>query len=270
MSNLSSQPLAGTVDGSYPSWSPDGKKIAFSSYKDGHQFCVEGGSCHAVAEIYVVPAAGGAAENLTEHDQAHDLFPNWGPNSDKIAFERRADPGVTTGRVLVMEAGGEHDFEPVGDGNDPAYAPAGNVVAFDFNGVIYTGAPTPNVENADPTPLNGLHPDWQPCPSSTCPSTAASAQSPSTTTVTAARVKKKIKATGSLEPAHAGGSMTVTLLKKKSGVFSAVKTVTATLTSDSKFAASFKRPGKGQCQVKARFNGDDDHLASEATKALKC
>jgi hypothetical protein len=120
------------------------------------------------------------------------------------------------------------------------------------------------------TPLTGLRPDWQPCLTTTCPSTAATQQTESTTTVTAKRVKRKIKATGTLTPPHPGSKMTVTFLKKKDGVFSAVKTAAPTVAADGKFAAAFKRPGKGQCQVTARFPGDDDHTASEASKTLKC
>jgi dipeptidyl aminopeptidase/acylaminoacyl peptidase len=269
VATLASQPLAGTIGGSAPSWSPNGSKVAFSSVVDNHQFC-EGTDCHTVAEIYTVSAAGGSPENLTEHNEAHDRFPNWAPSGNFIVFERLPHPRDGSGRVLMMEAGGEHDFEQVGDGNDPAFAPNGSAIAFDLNGSIFTALPATE-PGSNETPLRGVHPDWQPCPpSGACPTTAASAQSPSTTTVAARRAGKKIKASGTLSPAHAGASMTVTLFKKKAGVFGPVKTVSRTLTSESKFAASFKRPGKGSCMVTAKFAGDSDHLASEASKNLKC
>ena len=271
LSTLAAQPLPGTVDGFAPAWSPDGSKIAFSSYADDDSNC-EAGPCVATAEIFVVPASGGSPLNLTEHNEAHDLFPNWSPNSQKIVFERRPHPNDTLGRMLWMDAGGEHDFDAAGDGNDPAVAPNGQAIVYDRDGTIQTVSPPVGDQEGVPnvTPLHGLHPDWQPCLNNVCPSTAATAQTQSTTAVTAKRVKKKIKASGTLTPPHPGATMTVTLFKKKAGVFTAVKSTAPAIASDGKFATSFKRPGKGQCQVTARFDGDDDHTASEATKPLKC
>ena len=273
LSTLAAELVPGTVDGSYPSWSPNGSKIAFSSYAEGDQSC-EFGPCQPSAEIFVIPATGGSPVNITEHNEAHDLFPNWSTDNLKVVIERRPHPNDTVGRVLEIEVGGEHDFLPVGNGNDPGFAPNGSAIVYDLEGRIHTSARPLESDDTEPvsnqTPLLGLHPDWQPCVNNVCPSTAASPQSPSTTTVSAKRVKRKIKVSGTLTPAHPGATMTVTLFKKKNGVFGPVKTTSPALTSDGKFATSFKRPGKGQCQVKARFNGDDDHLASEATKSLKC
>jgi Tol biopolymer transport system component len=272
LASLTSQVIPGTFDGSYPSWSPDGSKIAFSSYAEGDENC-EAGPCVATAEIFVVPAGGGSPVNITEHNEAHDLFPNWSPDGSKVVIERRAHPNEPQGRVLVIEASGEHDFTPWGDGNDPGFAPNAQAVTFDRDGLIYTVGP-PSVDEVEATPhntqLSGLHPDWQPCPNATCPSTAGTTQTQSATTVTATRVKKRIKANGTLDPPHPGALMTVTLFKKKNGVFAPVKTTTPAVTSEGKFATSFRRPGKGQCQVTARFPGDDDHSASEASKTLKC
>ena len=48
-----------------PSWSPDGKRIAFASTKDRNW------------EIYVVDADGGNPQNLTNNPFAHDRQPAW-------------------------------------------------------------------------------------------------------------------------------------------------------------------------------------------------
>lgn len=53
----------------YPAISPDGKTIAFS-YK---------------GDLYSVPASGGAARQLTQHE-AYDAMPVWSPDSKTIAF----------------------------------------------------------------------------------------------------------------------------------------------------------------------------------------
>ena len=273
LSTLSAQPLPGTVGGSYPSWSPDGSKIAFSTFAEGDESC-EFGPCVPSAEVFVIPAAGGSPVNITEHNEAHDLFPNWSVDNKKVVIERRPHPNDTAGRVIEIEVGGEHDFLSVGNGSDPAFAPNGAAIVYDLQDRIHTSARPLESDDAEPvsnqTPLVGLHPDWQPCLNNVCPSTAATPQTQSTTTVTAKRVKTKIKATGTLTPPHPGATMTVTLYKKKNGVFGPVKTASPAIASDGKFAAAFKRPGNGQCQVTARFSGDDDHTASEASKALKC
>lgn len=273
LATLATQPVPGTVDGSYPAWSPDGSKIAFSSFAEGDESC-EFGPCQPSAEVVVIPANGGSPVNITEHNEAHDLFPNWSTDGKKLVIGRLPHPKDTTGRVLEFEVGGEHDFLPVGNGNDPAFSPNGAAIVYDLDGRIHTSGRPVEADDAEPvstqTPLMGLHPDWQPCLNNVCPSTAATPQTQSSTTVTAKRVKKKIKATGTLTPSHPGAAMTVTLFKKKNGVFSPVKTTTPLVASDGKFSTSFKRPGKGQCQVTARFSGDDDHAPSEASKTLKC
>jgi dipeptidyl aminopeptidase/acylaminoacyl peptidase len=48
-------------------WSPDGRKIAFQSDRDGN------------GEVYVMNADGSGQTNLTDN-QAHDGMPAWSPN----------------------------------------------------------------------------------------------------------------------------------------------------------------------------------------------
>lgn len=57
----------------YPIWSPDGNKIAFSSYRDGN------------FEIYVMNVDGSNQFNLTNHP-AGDTNPVWSPDGAKITF----------------------------------------------------------------------------------------------------------------------------------------------------------------------------------------
>jgi len=56
-----------------PSWSPDGKKIAFDSYRDGN------------GEIYVMNADGSGQINLT-NNPADDGITSWSPDGKMIAF----------------------------------------------------------------------------------------------------------------------------------------------------------------------------------------
>jgi TolB protein len=57
----------------HPAWSPEGKRIAFTSNRDGNY------------EIYVMNADGTGLRNLTRH-RAQDNFAAWSPDGKKIAF----------------------------------------------------------------------------------------------------------------------------------------------------------------------------------------
>ena len=74
----------------YPTWSPNGRNLAFNSYRDG-QF-----------EVYRATANGSRQRNLTRNP-AHDKWPAWSPNGHHIAFVSERD-----GRddVFVMRADG--------------------------------------------------------------------------------------------------------------------------------------------------------------------
>lgn len=63
-----------------PAWSPDGRKIAFVSGRDGN------------FEIYVMKADGSAQTRLTDNELGTpDLQPAWSPDGTKIAFSSRRD-----------------------------------------------------------------------------------------------------------------------------------------------------------------------------------
>ena len=61
------------ADDTRPSWSPDGTKIVFYTWRDGNH------------EIYVMNADGSNLTNLT-NNAAHDIHPSWSPDGTKIAF----------------------------------------------------------------------------------------------------------------------------------------------------------------------------------------
>src|SRR6266511_2386081 len=59
-----------------PVWSPDGKKIAFASGRDGND-----------NEIYVMRADGSDQHSITDND-VDDHSPTWSPTGKRIAFVR--------------------------------------------------------------------------------------------------------------------------------------------------------------------------------------
>ena len=62
----------------WPVWSPDGKRIAFTSSRDGNY------------EIYLMDAGGGNVRNLTNHP-AQDNYAAWSPDGRRLAFISNRD-----------------------------------------------------------------------------------------------------------------------------------------------------------------------------------
>ena len=78
---------------SSPSWSPDGKRIAFQSDRRGDL---------VKFDIYVMDADGGNEQKLTNH-RAWDGSPSWSPDSKRIAFYSNRDGNA---EIYVMDADG--------------------------------------------------------------------------------------------------------------------------------------------------------------------
>ena len=74
---------------SFPTWSPDGGRIAYVSDQSGND------------DIWVVPAAGGASRNFTDHPGS-DTEPVWSPDGNQIAFV--SDRDADRGGIYVMPA----------------------------------------------------------------------------------------------------------------------------------------------------------------------
>jgi len=77
------------TDGEWPSWSPDGTQIAFSTTRDGN------------SEIYVMNADGTDPQRLTSNT-APDWDPAWSPDGTQIAFTSSRDTrpdGLPNGEI---------------------------------------------------------------------------------------------------------------------------------------------------------------------------
>ena len=113
---------------SRPDWSPDGRRIAFNSNRDGNW------------EVYLMNADGSGVTRLTENDVV-DGSPTWSPDGTRIAFDSTRDGDWD---VYVMNADGSgvtrltdndaYDLSPV-------WSPDGRRMAFqsqrDGNWEIY-------------------------------------------------------------------------------------------------------------------------------------
>ena len=112
-------PIALTNDksiNSYPAWSPDGTKIAFSSNRGG-------GPMH----IYTMDADGTNVKALTT-GALQCRVPAWSPDGKTIAF-CRSNPNGGSSICLIPAAGGAVKLLG-GDAWDPAWSPDGKQLAF--------------------------------------------------------------------------------------------------------------------------------------------
>ena len=115
-----------------PSWSPDGKRIVFTSERDGH--VIDG---VPTSEIYVMDADGSNPQNLTNHLH-EDRDPSWSPDGKRIAFSATRDEhfendfGITE-EIYVMDADGKNQQRLTENRKidwDPSWSPDGQRIAF--------------------------------------------------------------------------------------------------------------------------------------------
>ena len=115
-------------DDRFPSWSPDGKRIAFVSDRDGPP---------RYFDIYVMDADGGNLQRLTS-DPRDDRNPSWSPDGERIVFGARREGHfetkfAVTYEIYVMDAdGGNQQRLTENRKNDwqPSWSPNGKRITF--------------------------------------------------------------------------------------------------------------------------------------------
>jgi TolB protein len=141
-----------------PMWSPDGRTIAFSSWRSGYQ------------DIYLLfPYGGTPIQNPTRGTpDRQNWLPAWSPDGTRIAFTSSRDGNP---EIYVMNRDGSGlqrlTNHPSID-TTPTWSPAGTQIAFVSD---RTGRPQIYIMNADGTGVNRItfemhcdRPTWSPAP----------------------------------------------------------------------------------------------------------
>ena len=105
------------VGGVFPSWSPDGRHIAFVSDRAGNE------------EIYVMGSDGSNPRNLTDHSD-DDGSPSWSPDGRHIAF---VSDRAGNEEIYVMGSDGSNPrnlTDHSDDDGSPSWSPDGRHIAF--------------------------------------------------------------------------------------------------------------------------------------------
>ena len=108
-----------------PQASPDGRRIAFTSFRDG-QISLVGSP---LGEIYVMDMDGGNLVNLSNHPD-DDREPSWSPDGTRIAFSGKREGDS---EIFLMDLDGSNVVnitENPGSDRQPSWSPDGTQVAF--------------------------------------------------------------------------------------------------------------------------------------------
>jgi len=117
--------LTDTVDASNlrPAWSPDGKRVAYQSNKDG------------TFHIYVMDADGGNTKQVSSGNDVDDRHPAWSPDGNAIAV----DSGDATHReIWIIDVNSQRRTQVTKNGqiaSFPSWSPDGKRLAF----YVYAG-----------------------------------------------------------------------------------------------------------------------------------
>jgi Tol biopolymer transport system component len=139
---------------SWPTWSPDGTRIAFASGRDDPD-----------GDIYVMNADGTDVRRVTTHSGA-DISPAWSPDGKQLLFEAtRQNTGALY--TINVDGSGEAPLPNGNPGSSPAWSATGKI-AYVCNGGEYAEICVMNPDGTGQRPITGTSytgeydPSWSP------------------------------------------------------------------------------------------------------------
>ncbi|HET9467927.1 MAG TPA: winged helix-turn-helix domain-containing protein [Vicinamibacterales bacterium] len=103
----------GSYSYSFPSISPDGRTIAYSSARDGRM------------EIFTSGFTPGGKESALTNDGGQNIFPDWSPDGQWIAYHSRKKGGI-----WIVPSGGGAARQVVDFGSQPSWTPDSERIVF--------------------------------------------------------------------------------------------------------------------------------------------
>jgi TolB protein len=100
-----------------PEWSPDGQRIAFTSYKS------------RIPDVILVPLSGGRAQSVTNR-RAQSFAPSWSPDGERIAYASNASGRMKIWVSNADGSGARQITEGPGQDTAPTWSPTGREIAF--------------------------------------------------------------------------------------------------------------------------------------------
>jgi dipeptidyl aminopeptidase/acylaminoacyl peptidase len=124
-----------------PTWSPDGKTIAYAS-RPNHK--IMNAKFLGLQDIFVMNVDSLSKKNLTETPAVNELDPIWSPDSKKIAFSSSKDYTVYSEYVMNSDGSGrtrltmqrEYPPSPFGLRSDLTFSPDSTKIAYSLDGEI--------------------------------------------------------------------------------------------------------------------------------------
>ena len=127
-----------------PSWSPDGRRIAYVSAGAGE-----------AADVYVSDADGTHLGRLTRTSGVDEASPRWSPDGMRLVVER-------AGRIVVAKADASRE-RVLALGLQPAWSPGGQRIAFERDGDLFlVRASGGKPRRLTTTPGTQAAPAWSP------------------------------------------------------------------------------------------------------------